>query len=192
MADGRGLPKILAFPLLLAFACLAAAAYGAVNDQISYTVSPDYYTAFKFIQFSIPYTWPPRLGAAWVGVQASWWMGLLIGLPVLGLGALIVPRCAYVRAGIVAIIVVLAATFIAALLGLAVEILAPSEGWRTPPDVDTVAFRRAGAMHNAAYLGGLIGLLLAFFPLWRARRKAIARTSTLGHQLNSGRISDET
>ncbi|WP_179378658.1 hypothetical protein [Jannaschia marina] len=171
MAEG-GLPKRLSFPLLLVFACLAAAVYGAINDQISYTVSPDYYHAFKFRQFAIPETMPPRFGAALVGVLASWWMGLVIGLPVLGTGLILLrDRRAYLRSGLRAILVVLAATFAAALAGLLVETLFPSppDRWWRPEGVDAVAFNRAGAMHNAAYLGGLIGLPIALILMWQAR-----------------------
>ena len=51
--------KILLFPLLLAAGCIISGLYGAFHNQISYTVSPDYFHAFKFDQFGIP---EPREG----------------------------------------------------------------------------------------------------------------------------------
>src|SRR3954468_17526608 len=59
---------------------LAAAAYGALHDQISYAISPEYFTKMKFRQFSYAnFGWPPRLFAAEVGFLATWWVGLVAG-----------------------------------------------------------------------------------------------------------------
>ncbi|SFJ80799.1 hypothetical protein [Jannaschia pohangensis] len=165
--------------MLTALACVAAAVFGALHDQVSYGVAPDYYHMFKFDQFAIPRDWPPRLGAAWVGVQASWWMGLVIGVPVFGIGALVVPTAAGLRrAGFWAIALVLGLTALASATGLLVEIISPTPDgiWWTPDGADVTAFRRAGAMHNAAYLGGALGLLaglvLVIVAGIRARRAA--------------------
>ncbi len=82
--------KLLLLPVLLAAGCLISGFYGAAHNQISYTVSPDYFHAFKFIQFEMPANLHNRLGAAIVGWEASWWMGVLIGIPILSV-ALIMP-----------------------------------------------------------------------------------------------------
>jgi hypothetical protein len=58
-----------------AFACLLAGLFGALHNQISFTISHEYFTRFKFIQFRIPSTVPPRVGASIVGWLAAWWMG---------------------------------------------------------------------------------------------------------------------
>ena len=54
--------KVALFPALLIVACLTAGVYGALHNQISYTVSPDYFHAFKFHQFGIPEGLRGRLG----------------------------------------------------------------------------------------------------------------------------------
>lgn len=171
--------RLLAALLLIPLACLAAALFGALHDQVSYTVAPDYYHLFKFIQFDIHADWPPRLGAAWVGVLASWWMGLIIGVPVFGIGAFVVPTAAGLfRAGLWSIGLVLGLTAIASATGLLVEVISPTPDgiWWTPDGADVTAFRRAGAMHNAAYAGGALGLLAALVLVIvtgvRARRRA--------------------
>jgi len=76
--------KIALFPLLM-----IAGLYGALHNQISYTVSPDYVHAFKFQQFDISENLQGRVGASIVGWYASWWMGLLIGVPVLLVGLIL-------------------------------------------------------------------------------------------------------
>ena len=47
----RHWPRLRCLPVLLVFGCVIAGVYGALHDQISFTVSPDYFFAFKFHQF---------------------------------------------------------------------------------------------------------------------------------------------
>jgi hypothetical protein len=97
----------------------AAAVFGALHNQLSYSVGPTYFTALKFDQFAIPPDTAPRLGAALVGIQASWWMGPLIALPAFLLGFATVPRTeTYLAAGIGAIGLVIVLATLAALMGL--------------------------------------------------------------------------
>ncbi len=46
--------KRLAFLLIfIPLAMLAAGLFGVLHDQISYSVSPEYFTKFKFLQFGL-------------------------------------------------------------------------------------------------------------------------------------------
>jgi hypothetical protein len=57
-----------------------AGLYGAVHDQISYSISPEYFTKMKFEQFSYAdFGFPPRVCASEVGFLATWWVGLFAG-----------------------------------------------------------------------------------------------------------------
>ena len=179
--------KLPVFLLLLALAALAAALFGAVHNQLSYSVGPSYFEALKFRQFAIPDDVSARLGAAMVGVQASWWMGLLVGLPAFLYGLVAVPRTqTYLAAGIGAIgLVVVLATF-AALLGLVGGIAAEATGLldpflTLPEGPERSDFLRAGFMHDAAYVAGGLGLLLAFWPMRRGRRIDMARAKAASH-----------
>lgn len=158
--------KLVFFPVLLVAGCVIAAAYGAVHNQISYTVSPEFFHLDLFNRCMTPIEFHNRAGASLVGVFTSWWMGLVIGLPVL-LVALILPGWkAYVQHSLIAFGV---AAVTALLIGLAALlvfslVLTPATvgGFRFPPGVtDEVAFARAGMMHNFGYLGGGVGILLA-------------------------------
>ncbi len=175
------LGKFPIFILLLAIAACAAALFGAVHNQLSYTVGPTYFTALKFQQFGIPDDMAPRLAASWVGVQASWWMGILVGLPAFVIGLLIVPKSdSYFAAGIGAIGLVVFLSLFAALAGLLGGIAADAsgilDGWLTLPDGPTRSdLLRAGFMHDASYLAGALGALVAIFPMRRARQIDIAR-----------------
>jgi hypothetical protein len=168
--------KVALFPVLLVVACLIAGLYGAVHDQVSYCVAPDYYHAFKFNQFNISGSLHNRLGVAVVGWLASWWMGLLIGLPVLLIGLILPDARAYLVHALVAFAVV-AVTALAVGLGAllwAACTLHESNlpAYDFPPGVaDKVAFARAGAMHNFSYLGGFLGIVTAsaYLVLMRVR-----------------------
>ena len=89
--------KLALLPLLLVVGCLTAGLFGALHDQVSYSVSPDYFHAFKFHQFQIPPHLHNRVGAAIVGWRASWWMGPIIGVPLLTAGLLLPDWRAYLK-----------------------------------------------------------------------------------------------
>jgi hypothetical protein len=67
---------------VLPAAIAAAALFGMIHNQISYFVSPEYYTKFKSIQFRLldPHV-PDRVRVAIVGFRASWCDGNSIGHP---------------------------------------------------------------------------------------------------------------
>src|SRR5438309_3164333 len=76
------MPRQLFPPTIrIAFLGVAVAGgYGIVHDQISYTVSPEYFTHIKFAQFAaVNFGWPDRVFVAEIGFLASWWVGLVAG-----------------------------------------------------------------------------------------------------------------
>jgi hypothetical protein len=173
-------------PALVAVGCVIAGAYGALHDQLSFTISPDYFYAFKFHQFEIPHALQNRLGAALVGWLATWWVGAIAAIPL----AIVAARFPDLRSGrrhaLIAFAIV-AATAVAFGLGaLLYGTLTftndnlPNFGY--PAEVaDRVAFARVGALHNYGYLGGLVGIFagLAYLAIarWRLRgvRMALVR-----------------
>jgi hypothetical protein len=59
---------------------VVAGCYGAVHDQVSYAISPEYFTKVKFRQFHYAdFGWSPRLFAAEVGFLAASGVGLVAG-----------------------------------------------------------------------------------------------------------------
>ncbi|MFC2952954.1 hypothetical protein ACFOOP_13525 [Marinicaulis aureus] len=155
--------KIMLFPILIAFACAVAGFYGALHNQISYTVSPSYFHDFKFDQFLIEPDLRNRLGASIVGWGASWWMGFLIGLPIYIMGLFVRGAGRFVKAFIKVASVVVVTTLFVGVTALGVSFLTVTEemlpGWMQYFSVyDPVAFARAGTMHNFSYIGGIVGL----------------------------------
>jgi hypothetical protein len=175
------LGKFPTFFVLLGIAALSAAVFGALHNQLSYAVGPDYFHKIKFPQFGIPADISPRLGAALVGAQASWWMGALVGLPAFALGLFSVPNArSYLAAGIGAIGLVIVLATSAALAGLIGGLIADTTGLldqalSLPDGVARSDFLRAGFMHEAAYVAGALGALLAIWPMRRARAVDLRR-----------------
>ncbi len=170
---------LVAAPLLVVYACLVAGLYGALHDQISYTAAPEYFTRFKFHQFDIPAAWPDRLGAAWVGIQATWWMGFLIGLVLLIARPAFPDTRSFARAYLRSALVVVGVALLVGLGALAYAYL-----FFTPADVprfisewraglaDPLAFWRVGHMHNYSYIGGALGALVGVsYLFWRGGRE---------------------
>jgi hypothetical protein len=82
--------KTVALLILILISPIIAGVYGIIHDQITYTISPEYYTKFKFIQFGFIHEEDhtilarPRLVVSQIVFLATWWMGLPIGI-ILGL-----------------------------------------------------------------------------------------------------------
>jgi len=160
---------------------VVAGPYGAVHDQISYAISPEYFTKLKFRQFSYAdFGWPPRLFAAEVGFLATWWVGLLAGwlLARAGLAELPLPawRKAAVKAFGIVLVVAALSGFIGALLGFAASRNSDLSGWsdmqQTLDIADLRAFIIVAYLHAAGYLGALIGLVSAIVYV----RRCLPRT----------------
>lgn len=167
----RVLRKLGTFIAMIATAAVLAAAYGALHDQLSYTVSPEYYTRFKFDQFAVygVRELPPRLGAAVVGALATWWVGLFAGIVVAGAGLRHEAPAAMARATMRAYGFVALIALSAGLLGLLLgwigfgsnEAAPYVDWWRPAGPTAPRRFHAAGMMHNAGYLGGAVGTLVA-------------------------------
>jgi len=137
-------------PLLYCLGLVVAGAYGALHNQISYTVAPSYFHGHKFVQFGIPPEFHNRIGAAMVGWHASWWMGKIVGPPVILIGLFVPGWKLYLSRTLIAMGVMVATTLFVGLAALAYSVC-------MDPGVD--AFEHAGHMHNFSYLGGFLGIL---------------------------------
>lgn len=161
----------------MAAACLLAAVYGAVHNQISYTVAPEYFHGLKFQQFRLAPEFHNRIGAGIVGVLASWWMGLVIGMPIYVAGLFVRGTGPFVRSFMRAALVVVCVTLAMGLGALIWAKWALSAenlpGWMAGRDIaDPVAFAQVGTMHNFSYLGGQVGLLVGLMVIIRAAARS--------------------
>ena len=179
--------KFLILLVIIGLAPLIGGIYGILNDQLTYTISPEYYTKFKFYQFGlmdlgVEAIFPnPRLGVAAVGFLATWWVGLPIGI-ILGLVGLIHKNNKQMFfVSLKAILVTVIVAFITGLIGLAYGKFYLADigvSWWLPDNlIDTKNFIAVGSMHNFSYLGGLTGVIAGIIYSVIQKRK-YAKTET--------------
>jgi hypothetical protein len=162
------LKKFAVFLLLFIIICCMAGVYGFLHDQISYTISPEYFTHLKFHQFNISESLHNRIGVGIVGIMATWWMGIVIGIIIIPVG-LIIPNWKNY-------LIVLLQTFIcicitALLIGIVAMVYGlikfdlnnlPMFIYNNIPDgvEDKINFCVVGNMHNFSYIGGIVGIVI--------------------------------
>lgn len=156
---------------------LVGGLYGVLHDQITYTIGPEYFTRFKFDQFSYarPSTDNPRLFAGIIGFLASWWVGALT--------AWVLARVSVRRKGALppnrilatAFALVFATTMVSGIIGfcwgLYRHATGYSEGWcdwmASLGVLDEQSFMTVGYIHNASYIGGSVGMFLGIWFMLR-------------------------
>jgi len=175
-------PKIRLASLPVMFGCAVAGAllagcYGVVHDQITYSISPEYFTRLKFAQFHYAdFGLPARVFVAEIGFLATWWVGLVAGWFI---ARVVVPSCSRpeaFRCCARGFLIVIAFGFGAAMIGYVLGLLHGPDysGWGRMASqlgiVDLPSFVRVAYIHNASYLGGLIGLVTAIIYLRKQKR----------------------
>jgi hypothetical protein len=145
--------------------------YGILHNQISYTVSPEYFTKFKFLTFDlVDVDLPERVRASIVGFYASWWMGMPIGALIALPGF---AQRGYKEMFSVSFRAMLLAVGFTLLFGLCGLIYGYYEtasidlteygNWYIPSGaVDLRRFLCAGYMHNSAYIGGTLSIFVGW------------------------------
>lgn len=175
--------KLIVYLSLVFVAVVLASIYGAFHNQLSFAVSPEYFTKFKFYQFGyLDSKLPERVRASLVGIRASWWMGFPIGL-LAGIAGFVHPNYKrMLRVSIQALLVALAFTFIFGVAGLLYGLWKTSNldvstfnDWYLPFDAEYPrSFVCAGYMHNSAYLGGILSIPVAWiYHIYAKYRTAI-------------------
>lgn len=153
---------------------LVAGCYGILHDQITYTISPEYFTKLKFAQFAdADFGLGKRVFVATIGFLATWWVGAIAAWI---LARRLIPnqprQVAYrhIRNGIICIFAVgMAFAVVAYLYGLWRGPDADYSGWRWVSEdtmiEDPWSFARVAYIHNAGYLGGIVGLIVALLTI---------------------------
>jgi hypothetical protein len=200
--NGRQATRWKEYVFLLA--CVAfALIYGMINDQFSVSISWEYFYYGKDLAQALGPDLPPaqlplRLQAAKIGMMATWSAGLIIG------AALLIannprpgkPSLPY-RVLIRQLLLVLAVTAMCAVYGAIIGYF----GYLDWASADFRAmhqqnlwrpshFTGAWGEHLGAYVGGLLGMVLAVLNI-RRRRKRLAReeerAAALVKQLDTAR-----
>jgi hypothetical protein len=149
---------------------IVAGVYGALHDQISYSISPEYFTKLKFHQFwYADFGWGDRAFAAAVGFLASWWVGLIAAwlLARVGLARAFAERHWLLVFKTFAIVA--AVTIVAGAAAAFIGVLRTQNGdlqswqlWQRSLDLlDLRGFVIVAHLHMGSYVGALLGFLVA-------------------------------
>jgi len=179
--DLRQLPLMIALALA---AALIAGIYGALHDQITWIIGPEYFTKLKFHQFAwadigLPLLWH----VAEIGFLATWWVGAIAGwffarTAIPGSDSAIAIRRVFTAYGIL-LACAMAGGFVGFLLGRARASgsdFANWDGYLLPLHIGQPArFVWVAYVHNGSYLGGLVGLVAGVVWLaWVKRQKPVS------------------
>jgi len=172
--------KLKAFFLIIILSTIIAGVYGILHDQFTYSISPEYYTKFKFYQFGFmdmgnEAIFPnPRIEVSFVGFFATWWFGLLIGIIISLVGLIHKNGKIMFSVSMKAIYITILTTFIFGIIGLIIGkfyLANIGVNWQKPENlIDTENFIAVGSMHNFGYVGGLIGMILAIIYSVKKRK----------------------
>lgn len=165
---------------IIIISIILASIYGILHNQISYTISTEYFTKFKFEQFGfVEYGLnTPRMTAGLIGIWATWWFGLVIGV-INGIVGLFQPTNKIMwKSAFGATIRALGIAIVFGILGILIGKFIFSNlnaNWHLPADLtDLKSFLTAGTMHNFSYFGGIIGLIYGIIYQLKFK-KAIAQ-----------------
>ncbi len=168
------------FPPLLGIACLGAViagSYGILHDQITYSISPEYFTNLKFSQFDYAdFGFPVRVFVGEIGFLATWWVGLFAGWFLARIALPAWPVGVAFRQCLRGFAMVFGFALSAAVVGYCLGAWHSSDysNWRELCSLlsirDIPAFVQVAYIHNGGYLGGLVGLIIALAWVFCKRR----------------------
>jgi hypothetical protein len=175
----RLLPRMLGIAL---FGAVISGGYGILHDQITFSISEEYFTKLKFDQFRYAdFGFPVRVLVGEIGFLATWWVGFFGGW---FLARIAVPAWPARKAWWVCgrgFGIMIGSALGAGVIGHLLGAFHSSDYsfWENLCEergiVDVPAFVHVGLIHNSSYLGGLVGLVTAIVMLMRWRKPARQR-----------------
>lgn len=148
-----------------------AGCFGVIHDQITYTISPEYFTRMKFDQFRwADFGFPTRVFVAEIGFLATWWVGLVATW---FLARLALPKFKSPQTRVIKAVAYISA--ITTLFSVTGYLIGPwlygdrpgwYEGLQEMGVGDPRAFHQVAGVHFASYVGAVIGwiaMMVVFF-----------------------------
>lgn len=164
--------KLSTLILVIMVSVLLTGIYGILHDQITYSISHEYFTKFKYAQFGFEPAWfgGDRSTVAVIGFLATWWVGGFIGACL----GLLFRDAATMRNEVIRVIgLVYCTAVVTGIIGFFYgKYYLPNVGvaWWMPADlINKNDFITVGSIHNFSYMGGLLGLLFGALYLLKAR-----------------------
>ncbi|MEZ6093143.1 MAG: hypothetical protein R3C03_02735 [Pirellulaceae bacterium] len=164
--------------------------YGVAHDQITYSISPEYFTKLKFKQFAYAdFGLGNRFFAGTIGFIATWWVGFAAAWFLARKHIPKIPRGVAIRQIFKSVLVVVLFAVIFAFggfayisrLGTQSDISWWSWAFRKYQIDDHWNFVRVAYIHNSGYVGAFVGLIFSLVVIRRVQGQA--KTQTLCRQI---------
>lgn len=178
---GRQISIMLGMTLL---GCVIAGAYGVLHDQVTYSISPEYFTRLKFDQFDYaePANGSERVFAGRIGFLATWWVGGIVAWVFARVGIMREKRVPPFREAITGFAIVFGMSLLAAVCGFGWGIWREGTGhgggwlgWMRSLGVENTAdFMKVAYIHNSSYIGGVIGTIAGCVYMAKMRKQRAA------------------
>jgi MFS family permease len=162
--------KILVLIILVILGTLLSGIYGGLQDQIAYTVSPEFFTKLRFPNMHIDSSFPPRLGAAIVGFKSTWNVGFILG-GILSMAGYIHSKPSNMfKFTIHSFFIALIFAFVFSLIGLGIG-GSDNEVTANSVIVDLNHFYAVERMINFSKIGGVAGMFIGiFYQLYKKKK----------------------
>lgn len=179
----KRMKKIFSLLLIVLCASLSAGFYGSIHDMVTFRISPEYYTHYKFIEFGLIENYDqqinnPELMAATVGFMATWWVGFFISIII---GGLVLKFSNPNTKQLIAItvfntLIILAITCICGILGWlfgtfissdAEDISYMQDAFLKPDEAKQITV--VSYMHSFGYIGSVIGFTIAVMRTFKLK-----------------------
>ena len=167
------------FIFIILLTIISAIVYGIVHDQITVRISIEY---FLIGHPRIFHTESPTLLACGWGIIATWWVGLILGIPLaitarVGRWKKIEPKD-LLKPIFVLLLIMGAVSILSGVIGYltvsnGIFYLVEPYASRVPVDRHT-AFLTAGWMHVGSYLAGFVGGIILIILTYK-KRKVLSR-----------------
>ena len=161
-----------------------AGIYGICHDQLTYSIGPEYFTKLKFEQFRYAdFGFSERVLVGEIGFLASWWVGFVIAWILARRLIPGQPRSVAYRQIAKGFGIVFGCGLAFGIFGFVYGIWRGPEGdyldWEFATRhlglSEIWPFARVAYIHNASYLGGLVGMIAALIFVRPTNRRELGK-----------------
>ena len=176
--------KLLTIILVALIASAIAGIYGVINDQITFSISSEYYTKYRFLQYNLVQVEGdsriihPRVLVVLIAFLSTWWFPLISGLIIVIFNLIQNTWKMLLKTSVLAMLISILITVFSAIIGFILGSLIISKlpkyyfaDWCFIPDKlnDYENYITAGTMDVFNSFGGFLGLIVAIFYSYKKR-----------------------
>jgi hypothetical protein len=151
----------IVYLFLLFAAPVLAALYGFVHDQFTYTICPEFFTKFRFLNYELPELWHPRTSAGVIGILNSWKLGIPLGIVLTLAGYFHKEVTSTLKHTLITYLFVFVFVATMAFVGYSVDISTLVQSTNYPEGLeDKLNYLRVLNMNNYATSGAVLGMFI--------------------------------